>query len=142
MKATIATATRTNISPRIQIVRRQIDLGDSEPGFPDLQDFTLEAVEAFEAKKSEDNYYANPECSLRAPSDLSERAFLIEAEKACVRWMQRLRKTFGRGRLDRMLQTLSNNKRMLVASGVLYLRGRPAHPKRLNWRVSSQQAPR
>jgi hypothetical protein len=142
MKVTLETTLRKNVGPRMQVVHREIELGDSEPGFPDLQDFTLVAAGAFEAEQSDDHYYANPECSLRAPSDLSERGFLNEAEKACGRWMQRLRKTFGRGRLDRMLQTLSNNKRMLVASGVLYLRGRPAHPKRLNWRVSSQQAPR
>ncbi|MFN9247652.1 MAG: hypothetical protein ACK6DS_11340 [Planctomycetota bacterium] len=66
----------------------------------------------------------------------------MAAEKACGCWMQRLRKTFGRGRVDRMLSSLAHDQRMLVASGVLFLNGTFAHPKRLNWRATSQQAPR
>ncbi|MFO0262467.1 MAG: hypothetical protein ACK53V_12630 [Planctomycetota bacterium] len=66
----------------------------------------------------------------------------MAAEKACGCWMQRLRKTFGRGRVDRMLSSLAQDQRMLVASGVVFLNGTFAHPKRLNWRATSQQAPR
>lgn len=142
MKAMIETTTRTSIGPRIQFVRREIDLGDSESGFPDLQEITTVAAEAFEEEMSDDHFYVNPECSIRASSVIPEMELLIEADRACGRWMQRLRKTFGRGRLDRMLQSLRPNKRMLVASGVLYLNGSAAHTKRLNWRATSQQAPR
>jgi len=123
----------------IQVVRREINLGNSEPGFPDLQEITFKKVRVFEQEMSDDNFYANPEYSIRAPSATPELEFLMEAERACGRWIQKLRKTFGRGRLDRMLQSLSPDQRMLVASGVLYINGNAAHPKRLNWRAFSQK---
>jgi hypothetical protein len=142
MKAMMETDVRTAVGPRIQVVRREIDLGDSQPGFRDLEEINWRTVQSFSEEGSSDHFYSNPECSIRASCILSEREFLIAAEKACGRWIQRLRKTFGRGRLDRMLRSLAHDQRLLVASGVLFLNGTFVHPKRLNWRASSQQAPR
>ena len=133
------TKLRKDFGLKIEVVRREINLGNSEPGFPDLQEITFKKVRVFEQEMSDDNFYANPEYSIRAPSTTPELEFLMEAERACGRWIQKLRKTFGRGRLDRMLQLLRPDQRMLVASGVLYINGNAAHPKRLNWRAFSQK---
>ena len=142
MKAMSGTEMRTAVGPRIQVVRREIDLGNSEPGFRDLEEINWRTVQSFSEEGASDHFYSNPECSIRASCMLSEREFLMAAEKACGSWQQRLRKAFGRGRVDRMLRTLAHDQRMFVASGVLFLNGKFVHPKRINWRASSQQAPR
>ncbi len=142
MKAMNETATPTKVRPRIQVVCREIGLDNSEPGFRDLEEINWRTVQSFSEEGSSDHFYSNPACSIRASCMLSEREFLIAAERACGRWIKRLRKTFGRGRLDRILRSLAHDQRMLVASGVLFLNGTFVHPKRINWRAPSQQAPR
>ena len=126
----------------VQVFHRRLDLGDYGPDFGGLAALTFSEVEQFESRQVNEHCFANPEWTVIAPGTTPEVEFLKQAERACIRWRIRLKRTLGSGPLRRMLRPLEHGGKSLVAGGVLYLHGRPAHLKRLNWRASSQQAPR
>ena len=129
-------------SGNVQVFHRRLDLGDYGPEFGGLAALTMSEVEKYDNRRSTEHFYANPEWTVIAPGTTPEVEFLKQAERACIRWRIRLKRTLGSGPLRRMLRPLEHGGKLLVAAGVLYLHGRPAHLKRLNWRVSSQQTPR
>jgi hypothetical protein len=129
-------------SGNVQVFHRRLDLGDYGPEFGGLAALTMSEVEKYDNRRSTEHFYANPEWTVIAPGTTPEVDFLKQAERACTRWKIRLRRTLGIGPVRRMLRAMEHGDTLLVGGGMLYLQGMPAHLKRLNWRASSQQAPR
>lgn len=129
-------------SGNVQVFHRRLDLGDYGPDFGGLAALTISEVEKYDSRQSAEHFYANPEWTVIAPGTTPEVDFLKQAERACIRWKIRLRRTLGIGPVRRMLRAMEHRDTLLVGGGVLFLHGYAAHLKRLNWRASSQQAPR
>jgi hypothetical protein len=129
-------------SGNVQVFHRRLDLGDYGPDFTGLAALTMSEVEQFDSRQTQEHFYANPEWTVIAPATTPEVDFLKQAERACIRWKIRLKRTLGVGPVRRMLRAMEHGDTLLVGGGVLFLHGSPAHLKRLNWRASSQQVPR
>jgi hypothetical protein len=121
----------------IEVYSRHFEIGDYGPDMWDLAKIALQefSSRAGDLEHNNPHMYINPAWTVTAPSATDELTFIKEAEKACIHWMTRLRHTLGYGRVNRMLRDMNPNARVLASCGVLFLSGKEAHPKRLNWRA-------
>jgi hypothetical protein len=122
----------------IKAYHRPFVIGHYGPG---LQDIALIAANAAEAllddiEKKELHCYLNPGWIVKAPGTTEELEFLKEADRCCCLWMTQLRHTLGNGPVKRMVAKMDANAGCLATCGVLFVAGREAHIKRLNWRAT------
>jgi len=124
----------------IMVFSRTFEIGDYGPGLADLTLLSGHAYLAHHRAVTAKGWhlYVNPQWTVLAPATTSEREFVREAERACISWMTRLRRTLGRGPVNRMLRAMAPDARTLAACGVLVIAGHEAHTKRLNWRATSK----
>ncbi len=124
----------------IKIFHRRFRIGDFGPGLDDIASITAEAgLSLLDAIQSETLHcYLNPAWTVTAPGTVDELTFLKEADKSCVLWMTRLRHSLGNGPVKRLARTMQADAACLATCGILFLAGKEAHTKRLNWRARKQ----
>jgi len=124
----------------IEVHVRHFEIGDCGPGLGKIAMITLSdvATRIESVTRHRRHYYANPAWTVIAPGTVNELEFIKEAERACIHWMTRLRHTLRPGTVHRMLRAVAPDPRSCSSSGILFIAGREAHIKRLNWRPAKQ----
>lgn len=124
----------------IQVFARHFEIGDYGPELWDLAKISLIefTARAADLEFRQVHLYINPAWTVMAPPTTDELTFIKEAEKTCIHWMTRLRHTLGYGRVNRMLRGMNPNARTYASCGMLFIAGKEAHPKRLNWRAKKK----
>ncbi len=116
----------------VLVTRHLIDWAELDPELDELKARTAQRIDALRVRAG-CHYYLNPMFTLLAPGDVSERTFLVQAQRACTLWMQQLKRVAGRARVRRFQRAESDpTLRMLMTSGLLILGGKSVHIKRLN----------
>jgi hypothetical protein len=115
----------------VQVTRHFLDWPQMGPGFSEFAQLTYQRLCAI-PPECNDHIYLNPHFTVTAPATIPEGVFLRQAQRACILWKKQLVRWLGRGPVRRAVKKATPGERGLVFSGMLFLKGRPVHIKRLN----------
>jgi len=118
----------------VQITKHFLDWEQLGPDFGDFARLTFQRLTAI--LPCTDHIYLNPAYSVRAAPTVPENVFLPQAKRACILWAMKMDRMLGRGTRRRAAKRYEPGERMLIFSGVLFLKGCPAHTKRINESIS------
>lgn len=121
---------RTYRRGEVRCTERVLNIAEWGPDFRGLAELTLRALNATEL--GDGHCYLNPSWTVEASRSVPHEVFLRPARQACVRWMQQISRAIGSRATRRLVRQADDATRRVLFGGMLFLDGRPAHPKRLH----------